>query len=110
MVKPMSVDPGNGVDVDPKRVVEDCDSLDEPLLIVECAMRDPHMNDRRQVQPAREPAKGEISHADCKTCPGAEMSRREIDASRSIGENTRVPNNVIEFQVTLPLPYSYHKC
>jgi hypothetical protein len=61
MVKPMPVDPGDGIDVDPDGVVYNREALYKPLFVVKGAMGNPHMNDTRQVDPNDEPASDDIS-------------------------------------------------
>src|SRR5664279_2460259 len=98
----MPVDPRDRIDVDPERVVHDLDRLDEPLLVVQRAMRNSHVNDTRQVQPTDEPASDEIGGADRQPHPWPEGWRGEIHASRRVAEDDRVPDQVIESQIDLP--------
>src|SRR4026208_2146880 len=95
VVKSVSVDPGDRIDVDPERVVHDRERLDEPLLVVEGAMGDPHVDHGGQVQPAEEPANHEVSGADQQARPGADRGRREGHAGQRIDEDDRVPDEVI---------------
>jgi hypothetical protein len=64
VVEPVPVHPGDRIDVDPEGVVHHREGFQEPLFIVECAMGNSHMNDRRQIQPGDEPAGNQINCAD----------------------------------------------
>ena len=95
MVEPVPVNPGDRIDVNPERVIHDRDCLDEPLLVIECTMGDPHMDDGRQIQPTDEPANYEVSCADEQAHPGTDMKRCEIHAGQRIGEHDRVADDVV---------------
>ena len=97
VVQPVPVHPGDRIDVDAEGVVHERDGLDEPLLVVERAVRDPHVDDGRQVQPADEPDDDEIGRADQQARPGADVRRREKHAGQRVGKNDRVADSVINF-------------
>ena len=70
VVEPVPVNPGDRVHVDAEGVVHERDGLDEPLLVVERAMGDAHVDHAGQVHAADEPARHEVGRADSKPVQG----------------------------------------
>jgi hypothetical protein len=102
VVKPVPVHPRDRIDVDPEGVVDDREGLYKPLLVVESAMGNAHVDDGRQIQPPDEPARKEIGGADQQPCPGADVRRGEIQAAQRIDENNRVTGGVVDLHAELP--------
>ena len=101
-MKPVPVDPGDGIDVDAEGIVHDREGFHEPLFVVERAMGDSHMNDGRQIQPRDEPARDEIRGAEQEAGPGAETGRGEVGAGRRIGKKDRIADCVVNFHEISP--------
>ena len=55
-MEPMAVYPRDGIDVDTESIVHERQALHEPILVIERAVGDTHVNDARQIQPRKEPA------------------------------------------------------
>ena len=60
MMQAMAIHPGDRINVEPEDVVHDRDAFDEPFLVVERAMRDPHVKNIGQIQPRQEPADDKV--------------------------------------------------
>jgi hypothetical protein len=110
VVQAVAIHPGDGIDVDAEGVVHEREALDEPFLVVERAMRDPHVNHAGEVQAGEEPADDEVCHADPQPRPGAEMGRREIRRSRRIAQQTCITDRVVDLHELPPesRPKKFH--
>src|SRR5262249_92569 len=64
VVKPMPVDPADRVHVNAECIIYKREALDEPLLVLESAMGDAHVNHGGEVKPGKEPAGYEIRRTD----------------------------------------------
>jgi hypothetical protein len=72
MMIAMAIDPAHRIYVDADRVVEDHHRLDEPHLVVQGAVRDPHMSHIRQINAGQEPDEEDVQDPDARTFPWAE--------------------------------------
>ena len=96
VVEPVPVDPTDRIHVDAEGVVHDRDGLDEPVLVVERAMRDPHVDHAGQVHAADEPAHHEVRRADQQADPGTDIGRCEVHAGQRIGQDERPTRDVVD--------------
>ena len=64
MMQPMTIHPRNRINVNPEDIIHDRHSLDEPHLVIERAMRDPHVQHIGQIQPRHKPAANKINRPD----------------------------------------------
>src|ERR1700722_8002032 len=96
MMKAMAIDPGDGIHIDAKGVVDDRDALREPVFEIKCAMSNDHMKHDGQVQPDDQPASDDISCAGQQALPGTEMRRSEIQARGSVEKKGEISERIID--------------
>src|SRR5436190_11069547 len=90
MMQPMAIHPGDRTYIDPEDAIHDRDGFDEPLLIVQGTMSDTQMKNVGQTQPAKKPAKDQISSADQRSSPRSPISWREIRTTQQVENNNRI--------------------